>query len=321
MLLEPLVATIQNLKRSIEAHETSLRENEIRTRMALIDPLLSILGWDTSDPELVLPEYTVSGRADYALLKPDGRPAAFIEAKKLGEPLEQHRMQMLNYSNAAGVDYAGLTNGNQWEFYSVFERGTLDQRLLLQTNIVSANPYHCALGFLLLWRPNLASGDPTKSPVPALAPLPVDTPSPPRGEHSLSQTHSAMSSNAIDPAWTPLSRVDPARGDVPPKGIKIDQGPAIEINSWVRVLIETTEWLCRQGRLTSRDCPIEIGKTRNLVAAAPVHRHGTAFKRSHSTSNGLFLEMNFSSRDCVNLSQLLLKRCGVEIDALELRFG
>ncbi len=196
MLLEPLVATIQNLKRSIEAHETSLRENEIRTRMALIDPLLSILGWDTSDPELVLPEYTVSGRADYALLKPDGRPAAFIEAKKLGEPLEQHRMQMLNYSNAAGVDYAGLTNGNQWEFYSVFERGTLDQRLLLQTNIVSANPYHCALGFLLLWRPNLASGDPTKAPVPALAPLPVDTPSPPRGEHSLSQTHSAMSSRA-----------------------------------------------------------------------------------------------------------------------------
>ena len=53
--------------------------------MALIDPLLSALGWDTSDPGLVLPEYSSdssSGRADYALLRPDGRPAAFIEAKK-----------------------------------------------------------------------------------------------------------------------------------------------------------------------------------------------------------------------------------------------
>lgn len=40
----------------------------MRTRMALIDPLLSALGWTLSDPKEVIPEYKVDGGwADYAL--------------------------------------------------------------------------------------------------------------------------------------------------------------------------------------------------------------------------------------------------------------
>ena len=67
----------------------SLRANETRTRMALIDPLLQALGWDVSDPEVVTPEYDVSGaRAPTTrLLRPDGKPAAIVEAKHLGEAL------------------------------------------------------------------------------------------------------------------------------------------------------------------------------------------------------------------------------------------
>lgn len=71
--------------------------------MALIDPLLRTLGWDVFDPEVVTPECKVGeGRADYALLRADGRPAAIVEAKKLGEALSSHRMQMLNYANMSG---------------------------------------------------------------------------------------------------------------------------------------------------------------------------------------------------------------------------
>ena len=67
-----------------------------------VDPLMHALGWDVSDPGVVTPEYKVSeGWADYALLRPDGRPAATVEAKKLGETVAAHRMQMLNYANAA----------------------------------------------------------------------------------------------------------------------------------------------------------------------------------------------------------------------------
>ena len=62
MLLDDLVGVIGTLQRRICDHGPALRENETRTRMALCDPLLSVLGWDVSDPGLVMSEYNVSGR-------------------------------------------------------------------------------------------------------------------------------------------------------------------------------------------------------------------------------------------------------------------
>ena len=138
MGLDDLVARIELLRARIRSHNTALRENETRTRMALIDPLLHALGWDVSDPGVVTPEYKVSdGWADYALLRPNGQPAATVEAKKLGEPLMSHRMQMLNYANASGIDYAGLTDGNHWELYNVFKRGQLEERRILEVSIAN----------------------------------------------------------------------------------------------------------------------------------------------------------------------------------------
>ena len=89
-MLDDLVSVIEALQQRIREHGATLRENETRTRMALIDPLLSALGWDVSDPAMVTPEYNAgSGRADYALMSEGGRPAALIEAKHLAEPLER----------------------------------------------------------------------------------------------------------------------------------------------------------------------------------------------------------------------------------------
>ena len=77
-----------------------------------------------------MPEYKVSdGWADYALLRPDGHPAAVIEAKKLGTMLDvKFRRQMLNYANESGIEYAGLTDGNNWELYTVFQPGTIGRK-------------------------------------------------------------------------------------------------------------------------------------------------------------------------------------------------
>ena len=134
-MLDDLVGVIETLKTRIQDHRADLQASETRTRMALIDPLLTALGWDASDPRLVTPEYASNGRADYALLSPDGPPAALVEAKKLGEALEPHRMQMLNYSNASGVAFSGLTDGNHWELYDVFRKDTLDKRRVLELSI------------------------------------------------------------------------------------------------------------------------------------------------------------------------------------------
>ena len=180
-MLDDLVGVIETLQQRIRDHGPALRENETRTRMALIDPLLAALGWDVSDPAVVTPEYNVSGRwADYALLRPDGQPAATLEAKKLGESLASHRMQMLNYSNAAGIAYAGLTDGNHWELYEVFAPKPLEERRVLQLSVVDTPAHQCALQLLLLWRPNLASGQPAAAnhPIFAVKAAPVPEPVP-----------------------------------------------------------------------------------------------------------------------------------------------
>ena len=169
MPLDDLVQVIETLQQRIREHGDSLRQNQIRTRVALIDPLLTALGWDVADPGVVTAEYPVGGgRADYALRTAGTIPAATFEAKKLGESLEPHRMQMLNYSNAAGIRYAGLTDGNSWELYEIFKPGTLDERRILEAVISSESTDHLALRFLLLWRPNLGSGKPVEAYEPIL---------------------------------------------------------------------------------------------------------------------------------------------------------
>ena len=91
MLLDPLISVIEKLQQRIRDHGDALRQNEYRTRIALIDPLLQALGWDVSDPTVVMPEYDVNGkRADYALLNV-GQVVVFLEAKRLEENLSSHR--------------------------------------------------------------------------------------------------------------------------------------------------------------------------------------------------------------------------------------
>lgn len=85
MPLDELLGTVERLRGRIGEHGQSLRKSETLTRYALIDPLLRELGWDTSNPDQVVPEYPSSGgRADYALLA-EGTPRMMVEAKKLGE--------------------------------------------------------------------------------------------------------------------------------------------------------------------------------------------------------------------------------------------
>ena len=197
MPFDDLINLIEMLKRRIEAHRQSLQQNEIRTRTALIGPLLTALGWDVAEPGLVTPEYSVGqGRADYALINggPETGPVAIVEAKSLGNFLnDRERNQMLNYANMEGIEYAILTNGDVWELYDIFKRVRLDERRLLSVKIASTPAHQLALQLLLLWRPNLASG----VPVPAQEPVwgtrretttteafhpPVETPLPQTGD-------------------------------------------------------------------------------------------------------------------------------------------
>ena len=186
MLLDELITVIETLKQRIIDHGAILQDNETRSRMALIDPLLQVLGWDTTDPFLVIPEYDAGGgQVDYALLGKKGGPTAVIEAKRLGEPLQKYREKMIRYAKDARINCAGITDGDQWELYDISPRGALQERRILDLQISASPPYQTALNLLLLWRPNLSSAHPVHARKTIAGVPPADNPAPARSRSEI----------------------------------------------------------------------------------------------------------------------------------------
>ena len=213
-------------------------------------PFANSPGWDVSDPAVVLPEYQTGGKADYALLASEGKPSVVIEAKHLDEPLASHRMQMVNYANVSGIPYAGLTDGNHWEVYKVFDQAPIEERLILNLSINSSTPAHeAALKLLLLWRPNLSTGQPVVANPPVLV-----------------TTSDLLPGDLIPPApapnpgptgnWISLSVVDAGKGNSPPTEIRFSGREPQSVNFWWQVLVEVADELASNGMLKAADCPI-----------------------------------------------------------------
>ena len=307
MGLDDLIALIELLRARIGSHHTVLRENETRTRMALIDPLMHALGWDVSDPGVVTPEYKVSGGwADYALLRSDGRPAATVEAKKLGEALASHRMQMLNYANASGIDYAVLTDGNRWELYDIFKRGPLEERRILEVSIAADPAHESALKLLLLWRPNLASGH---QPVPANKPIlrgaRRPTPKP-------AVVEEVPAPRPESPDWVVLSEYNPPTGTPCPAAIRFWDGSERKLEYWYEILTFVVEKLYTEGRLTDENIPVKSRSgRRHIVHTEPVHPTGKPFTNCKSIDGTpLFVEVKLDAPQIRRNSQNLLQRFG-----------
>ena len=333
MLLDDLVGVIETLKERIATHGASLRENETRTRMALIDPLLQTLGWDVSDPEMVTPEYSVgNSRADYALLMATGNPSALVEAKKLDESLASHRMQMLNYANISGIPHAGLTDGNHWEMYTVFDQAPIEQRRILDVSIASTPAHEAALKLLLLWRPNLASGRPVHANAPALANQgqstithPAMQPTPvPSGLTPVVEVAEPVSSVQGSLIWKPLSTVTYQVGDSKPIGIRFPDSQQIQIKrGWTDAWFQVCEWLASTGKLTEHDCPIRVSSraSRYLVNSVSTHSNNKPFGQPKTTTTGLFVERQFEPKKTLEYALFLLDKFGLSPETVELRFG
>lgn len=310
MPLDDLVQVIETIQQRIRDHGDSLRQNEIRTRVALIDPLLTALGWDVADPGLVTAEYDVSGRrADYALLGTGNIPAATLEAKKLNESLEPHRLQMLNYSNAAGIRFAGLTDGNRWEFYEIFKQGTLDERRILEAGISNEPSSHLALRFLLLWRSNLETGRGIHAEWPVFKPDPEDGRKDP-------EIHPSPVGN-----WKSLADIQDAKDFGPPAILWFPSEGERNIKAWRDVLRQVAEWQVRVGNLRADRCPIwssPNAKKRYIVSTNPVHDGGTNFRNPHELTNGCFLEVH-GWNWALEGSKMILDALGVSAESVQIK--
>ena len=316
-MLDDLVGVIETLQQRIRNHGATLRENETRTRMALIDPLLIALGWDVSDPAAVTPEYPISkGRADYALLEEKGEPAAVLEAKHLGEVLTNHTTQMVTYALEDGVAYAGLTDGDRWQIYDVFKPVALADKRVLDISISSALVHEIALKLLLLWRPNLASGQPAAANEPLLGsisvpstamsaapevPSVIETPRPIPPEPVFDST-----------GWVSLSEYNPPGGSKAPTVIRFPDHSEQEIKRWNDILVAVATWLHSSGRLTAADEPVSSSPKIYIVHNRPIHPTGNEFFQHKTIASGqLTVNTHGSGSQMRKNSQTLLNRYGV----------
>lgn len=98
------------------------RWNEMEVKRYLIEPLLTVLRWNPSDPNFVRHEFPVTmgsktRKVDYALMSGD-TPICVVETKA-GEVDEVAARQALRYARNLDVPWALVTNGQRLCLYGV----------------------------------------------------------------------------------------------------------------------------------------------------------------------------------------------------------
>ena len=206
-MLDKLFETIETLKARIKEHGDYFHAGgkpEARTRAALIDPMLSALEWDVTDPGLVeIEPKTIDGWADYALLGSGGNPVLFVEAKKLADR-NPDMAQVVGYiikenalKQANQVLYGAWTNGDTWEVYD-----TRKHEVAMKLSISGKSTAQCALNFLFLWRRSMRDGrffvpfvdfpKPDDTPAVPSGPEPEPPPIPPLAPGPIQDTYQAL---------------------------------------------------------------------------------------------------------------------------------
>ena len=118
-------------------------DTEEATKTALVMPFVRMMGYDTEDPTVVVPEFTADvgakkgEKVDYALMQ-DGKPIILVEAKKYDAPLKvDQESQLFRYFQATEARFAILTDGIVYKFYSDLEQpNIMDRTSFLEFNMV-----------------------------------------------------------------------------------------------------------------------------------------------------------------------------------------
>ena len=293
MALDELIATIDQLREKMKDHTSDLSKSEAMTRYVLIDPLLAALGWDTSDPPQVQPEYeTGAGEADYVLLKADGTPAVFVEAKSLDSPLSKGLRQGINYCVEKGTRYFAITNGRKWAVYNIYREGTIEEKRVSGFDISGPSSVAAFSALGLLWKPLLDEAGPSLPVMLAEADLPA--------------SEQASSRVSLDEFRT-------KKGASPPKRLFLPEGQQIDLSSWKDFLVEIALHLINTDKLNSRNCPVKLPRAGKdyLVHTEAAHSSGTRFEEPYDLGHGLQLEASVSDpRQLLYDLGFLLHQCG-----------
>ncbi|QJA06608.1 hypothetical protein FVE67_07275 [Thermosulfurimonas marina] len=342
MLKETLETVVERVKKYRSFYE----QNEMAVRDQIVNPILRALGWNPENPEEVQPNIsTEEGVPDYSLIK-DGNKVLFIEAKKLSVDIEQKDVirQLAKYCFGEGMKYGVLTNGAIWILFRAFQEGTtMSERIAWKTDIESDEltasirklgtiskdnidnierllkklqildeiwqslvdePEEIIKGLIPVFEKLIKEGYPDYE----FEPMEIEDFLKERIKELITPTEEAGE-------YVPLPEPPPWEGGRPRK-MKIGSD-IFEIRNSYEILTNTAEWLIRKGKLKRSDCPIPIGRKRHLINTEPKHRYGDSFRAPKRLSNGLYIEVHYSTAGCINNARRLLEKFGFKGDMLE----
>ena len=308
MLLQGLLELVETLKERIEKHGDALRASEALTRYALINPLLQELGWDTTDPEFVIPEYkSGNGSADYALLD-DGKPVMMVEAKKLGGSLHDSTLsQGIQYCLEKGTLYFSVTDGRRWEIYETHKPVPIDQKRIVSFDLKEQLPSEVCLNALALWRFGVESGHVAAGAVLISEELPSKT---------KDATLQIEGSDGHD--WRPFSALDPKT--IPtafPTGIRFPDGSDVPIPQLYFVVLEIVKWLSANGKI---DKPVPSRSQGKLIVSAD-RRHSAGSRMAHPIEvKGWFISKHGHRIHIMTRAKLIIEHAGIDLGEFQLRF-
>lgn len=117
--------------------------NEAAISHGVVMPIVAALGWDTADPNQVVPEFSLQrGRVDFALFGLGHRASVFIEVKQVGRAVEGDR-QLFEYAFHHGVPLCVLTDGHEWSFYLPSGQGSYEDRRVYRLQLDDREPAEC----------------------------------------------------------------------------------------------------------------------------------------------------------------------------------
>ena len=298
-MLDELNNVISLLKERMGQHREILSRSEAKTRYSLIDPLLTALGWDLSDPLQVQAEYhTGSGIADYMLLAGRATPQVVIEAKRLGMSVSEGVSQAIGYCLEQGVPYIVVTNGAQWEAYETHRMGPIAEKRIVEFSL-AGETQPAVMKALWLWRGNFESALPV---VPVLH-SPVTDPLPP---------NPPIPSPPPPPPGTQLDAFAAQSRDARPAALVFPGQVTKSIERWSDLQVVVVEWLMETDRLAAGDCPVVTPNGAHIVHTSSTRANGSPFMAPVQVS-GLWIDGNYSAPGHLRLAKLILQARGVDL--------
>ncbi len=331
----------------LSRHREYYKSNETAVRDQLINPTLRLLDWDPEDPDKVQPNVsTEEGIPDYVLLK-EGKRRLLLEAKNLSVDVESDRVvnQLARYSFAEGVPFGLITNGSVWRLVRSFEEGkALRERVVWQAHLEKETPSSVERKLRTVSWENVDQIETLVRKLETLdgvwdsvlsRPKMVASALLPVVQKSIESSHPSFHFEAdeiesfLRERVGEITRIAPHdseledESEIHPPQLPSTSPPRMrigrethELRHSYEILVNVGNWLVRERKLTAAQCPVPIGRKRNLVHTEPRHRHGDDFLAGKKLVNGLWIETHYSKAHAIKNARRLLERFSVRGDSL-----